>query len=200
LTAVRRGPTMVAAMKKLLARLVLVVSAIVLSGCAGTVTLAADRYQPTIPALDVAAYKGKAVVLRNFENVDNATTLFAYPGNGRKYGGPLLTSYFWHCFREAFERMGVTVYEDGNVPAGKSAPVMDVRLVAIHEASYRVGVSLRGPAGNFRWKPFGITGPAVSSDDARVLERRAYQMMDALFIAIITDPEFRTTFVGPARE
>jgi hypothetical protein len=172
--------------------------AVVASGCHPGIELSSARYQPSFSAPDLSAYRGTAVIMRNFENVDDSTSFFAYRGDVEsKYGGPVLTSYFWYCLRAAFEQIGVTVYTEDNAPAGAHAPIMEARLVRINERAYQVGVGLIGGAGNVPLrKTFAAPGPPIVSNDRRWLEARAYHMMDVLFLTIVRDPEFQAAFLA----
>ena len=166
-------------------------------GCQDLIRLDAARFQPGISTPELAGYKGKAVVMRKFENVDDSTTVVSYRGNGRRYGGPVLTSYFWNCFREGFERLGVSVYDEAGAPVGVEAPILDVRLVRIDESAYQVTVGLQGgaTAAPFR-KPFSVAGPRATTSDVAALQARAYDMMNALFVTMARDAEFKAAFAG----
>jgi hypothetical protein len=161
------------------------------SGCSSVIGLNSDRYLPQFDPAPLANYQGAALVMRGFENADDNTTIFYYPKSGsRMYGGPVLTSYFWYCFRAAFERLGVRVFDEG--PATADIPVMDVRMIRLNEGGYTVDVRLVGtgtPA--VLHKRYSIAGPPLASLDFEVLETRAYQMTTALFLSIVNDPEFR---------
>jgi hypothetical protein len=178
-------------MRVALAALVLLVAA-VSTGCGGPViALNSDRYMPQFDASPLANYRGRALVMRNFENADENTTIFVYPRSGpRRYGGPVLTSYFWYCFRTAFERLGVRVYEEGQAPA--NLPMMDVRLLHLDESGYTVSVRvLSAESQSPLQKQYSVPGPPVTQQQAAVLEARAYQMTTTLFWEIVTDPQFQ---------
>jgi hypothetical protein len=160
------------------------------SACGTTVGLTSDRFMPQFDAGSLPMYRGRAILLRNFENVDNSTSFYKYPGDGRRYGGPVLTSYFWYCFKSAFTKLGVNVFEEGQGPMG--VPVMDMKLVQINEAGYTVDVVATGAGGQPPLqKRYAIAGPPISTADAAALEARAYQMMSMLFWAIVADPQFQ---------
>jgi hypothetical protein len=167
------------------------------SGCQDLIRLDSARFQPGISTPELAGYKGKAVVMRKFENVDDSTTQVSYRGNGRRYGGPVLASYFWNCFREGFERLGVSVYDEASAPVGVQAAILDVRLVRIDESAYQVTVGLQGgsTAAVFR-KPYSVAGPRATTSDSAALRARAYDMMNALFVAMVRDAEFKAAFTG----
>jgi hypothetical protein len=160
------------------------------SGCGPSIQLSSDRYFPLFDPAPLADYRGRAIVMRSFENVDEQTTFYTYRGSGHRYGGPVLSSYFWYCFRNAFERLGVQVLEEGGSPA--VAPVMAVRLVRINDASFIADVTLAAPDGRALQKRYAIAGPPVVSRARPDLEQRAYEMVSSLFWSIVASPEFRT--------
>jgi hypothetical protein len=162
------------------------------SGCGATVGLSSDRYTPLFDAAALAKYNGKAIVLRTFENVDNNTSFFLYQGTGRRYGGPVLTSYFWYCFKNSFAKLGVTVLEDGQPALG--VPAMAMKLTHINENGFTVSVIASGASGQPPLqKDYAIVGPPVADPkDVAGLESRAYAMMSALFTNIASDPQFQS--------
>jgi hypothetical protein len=162
------------------------------SGCGVNVPIKADRYMPAFDPAPLANYRGRAILMRGFENADDDTTIFMYPASGpRRYGGPALTSYFWYCFRTAFERLGVRVFEEGQTTV--SMPLMDVKLVHIGDDGFVADVRLMGPdLQPGLQKRYSIQGPKVTASDRLTLEIRAYQMMTLLFWAIVADPQFQT--------
>jgi hypothetical protein len=160
-------------------------------GCGPAIGLTSDRYMPNFDAATLPRYRGQAIVLRSFTNVDENTRFYKYPGDGREYGGPLLTSYFWYCFKTAFTRLGVNVFEDGTGPQG--APAMELKLFQISEAGFGADVLLTGAPGQPPLlKRYSIVGPPMTDQGDAALERRAYQMMTALFWKIVADPQFQT--------
>jgi hypothetical protein len=169
----------------------LTIVAVVASGCSVYVPISSNRYAPAFDPAPLANYRGRAIVMRGFENVDDDTTIFMYPASGpRRYGGPALTSYFWYCFRTAFERLGVRVFEEGQAPPG--LPVMDLRLTHIGDDGFVADVRLMGPSTQLGLrKRYAIKGPPVAASDAPSLEARAYQMVTSLFWTIVSDPEFQ---------
>jgi len=170
----------------------LVLAGVFCGGCGGpTVYLNSDHFKPQFDAGPLASYRGKAVLLRGFENVDENTTIFVYPRSGpRRYGGPVLTSYFWYCFRTGFEHMGLRVFEEGQAPA--NVPVMDVKLVHLGEDSYTLAVHLLGGAGQMPLdKQYTASAPPVTSQQPTDLEARAYRITSDLILQIAMDPQFQ---------
>ena len=170
-----------------------------LAGCSRVIGLSADHYLPQLDPAPLAHYRGAALLMRGFENADENTTIFYYPRSGpRVYGGPALTSYFWYCFRTAFEQLGVRVFEEGRAPANLA--VMDVRMVRLDESNYTVDVHLlgAGPQAALH-KRYSVDGPPLASLDFQTLEQRAYQMTTSLFLKIVGDPEFQAIAVPSGR-
>jgi hypothetical protein len=105
-----------------------------------------------------------------------------------RYGGPVLTSYFWHCFRTAFERLGVRVFEEGQTPY--LLPVMELALVHLGDDGFVADVRVDGPGTTLGLrKRYAINGPPLASNETAYLERRAYYMLSQLFWAIMADPQ-----------
>jgi hypothetical protein len=178
-----------------------VLASVAFSGCSEVIALNSDRYLPELDAAALVSYRGSALVMRGFENADDNTTIFYYPKSGpRMYGGPVLASYFWYCFRTAFERIGVRVYDDGQAAPG--IPVMDFRLIRLDEGAYTADVRVLGPAAQpALHKRYSVGGAPLASLDGRTLEARAYNMTTALFMSIVGDPEFQAavTAGSPSR-
>jgi hypothetical protein len=167
----------------------------VTSGCATTIGITSDRYTPRFDTAPLAKYSGKVIVLRSFENLDNDTSFFLYKGAGRQYGGPVLTSYFWYCFKNSFAKLGVNVLVDGDAqPAG--TPSVGMKLKHINENGFAVSVVAAGASGQPMEKDYAIVGPAITDPkDTAGLESRAYAMMSALFANIVSDPQFQSVVV-----
>jgi hypothetical protein len=152
-----------------------------------------------MPAFDpgpFAAYRGRSILMRGFENVDENTTIFMYPRSGpRRYGGPALSSYFWYCFQTSFTRIGVRVLEEGMLMP--DTPVMDVRLVHVGDEEFIVDVSVLGEKGLPFQKRYKVPGPPITAVTRDALEVRAYQMMSALFLTVVSDPQFQAAAAPP---
>jgi len=180
------------------AGLALFLGAVLLGGCGGpTVYLNSDHFKPQFDASSLSSYRGKAIALRGFENADNNTTIFMYPRSGpRRYGGPVLASYFWYCFRSGFEHLGLRVFDEMQAPA--NTPIVDVKLVRLEENSYTVAVHALGGAGQAPLeKPYTVNAPPVTSEEPADLEAHAYQMTSDLILQIAMDPQFQA-ILAPA--
>jgi hypothetical protein len=166
-------------------------AAVAPSGCGVYVTLNSDRYMPAFDPAPLPSYRGRLILMRGFENADNDTTIFMYPASGpRRYGGPALASYFWYCFRSAFERLGMRVLEEGQAMA--PVPVLDVRFIHIGDDGFVADVRLLGANPQLALqKRYTIQGPPVTTSDEWALEKRAYQMVTQLFWAMASDPQFQ---------
>lgn len=176
----------------------LLLTSVLLGGCGGpTVYLNSDHFKPQFDAGSLSSYRGKAILLRGFENADNNTTIFMYPRSGpRRYGGPVLTSYFWYCFRTGFEHLGIRVFEETQAPP--NLPIVDVKLVRLEENGYTVTVHVLGGAGQMPLeKQYTVNAPPVTSEQPGDLEAHAYRMTSDLILQIATDPQFQAT-LAPA--
>lgn len=172
--------------------------ACVTTACSTYVAISDGRFMPAFDPAPFAGYRGKAIVMRGFENADDNTTIFMYPRSGpRRYGGPALTSYFWYCFRTSFTRIGVRVLEEGLVMP--DTPVMDVRLVHLDDQQFVVDVTVLGSARELPFqKRYTVPGPPMTAVTRDALEIRAYQMVSGLFLTIVSDPQFQAV-AAPGR-
>jgi hypothetical protein len=169
------------------------------AGCTTHVPISDSRFAPAFDPAPLSIYRGRAIVMRNFENVDENTTIFSYPRSGpRRYNTQFLTSYFWYCFRNGFYRIGTRVYEDGQTMPGIS--VMDMRLVHIDDDNFTVDVTVLGGQGQPPFqRRYSVPGPPLLVPRKAELEAHAYQMMSSLFLTIVSDPAFQAVSIpaGP---
>jgi hypothetical protein len=171
------------------------------AGCGRSyVRLDSANYIPKFPPADFADYQNKSVYMPSFANRADNTTIFYYYGadGSRTYGGPVLASYFWYCFKNAFSHIGVRVYDRG---APQSVPKLEVEFPALSEVEYQFTVNLDSPGHKPFRKTYKVPAPPPASDDSTYLAERAYTMNDLAFTNIIYDPEFRAAFMeaqGPA--
>jgi hypothetical protein len=164
------------------------------TGCGQRIYLSSSEYVPGIHAGDFSPFRGKSVLMPSFSNrAENTSIFYWYGAEGRRYGGPVLTSFFWYVFKEDFNHIGVNVFDKG-APAG--SPQLDVELVSLTESSFDLAVRLTPVQGQALRKNFHIAGPPVTGDDDYALKWRAYHMVDLAFASIIDDAEFRAAFVG----
>lgn len=165
------------------------------SGCGRSfVRLDSASYIPRFPPADFADYQNKSVYMPSFANRADNTTIFYYYGaeGSRSYGGPVLASYFWYCFKNAFTHIGVRVLERG---APQSVPKLEIEFPALSELEYQFTVTLDAPGRKPFRKSYKVPAPPPASDDATYLAERAYTMNDLAFTTIIYDPEFRSAFM-----
>ena len=95
-------------------------------GCGQRIYLSSSEYVSGIHAGDFSAYRGKSLLMPSFTNrAENTSIFYWYGADGRRYGGPLLTSFFWYVFKEDFNHIGVTVFDKG-APAGSAT--LEVQL------------------------------------------------------------------------
>jgi hypothetical protein len=165
------------------------------TGCSRSfIGLSSSSYAPKFQAAEFSDYRGKEVYMPGFANrAENTSVFYYYSTDGnRRYGGPLLASYFWYCFKSAFTHIGVKVY-DGGAPA--SVPKLDVEFPSLTDAEFQFTVSLEGQGVPPFRKTYKVAAPPPQSDDLSYLAERAYAMNDLAFTTIAWDPEFRAAFM-----
>jgi hypothetical protein len=169
-----------------------------ISGCAGkTIRLAPDNYQPAFSTADFGSYKGKQLYLYSIANHDrNAGAFFYRSGNGRDAYDPApatLEAYLWFCFKKAFERAGITVWEKG---ASARIPIIQVRFDAISDQRFHFEVVLRRDDVRLFQKVMLVRVKPVASRDPAKLEQGAYRMVDESVTALLKDADFHKAFLS----
>ena len=184
-----------------LSKIVLIVTGLALfliSGCAGkTIRLAPDHYQPEFSTADFGSYKGKQLYLFTIANHDSNAGDFVYRSeNGRDAYDPApvtLEAYLWSCFKKAFERAGMTVWEKG---ASARVPIIQVRFNAISDRKFHFEAVLRRDDVRLFQKVMLIRMEPVASKDAAELEQGAYRMVDESVTALLKDADFNKAFLS----
>jgi hypothetical protein len=185
--------------------------AVVLLSCLTIVACAAGvestrvdllRYTPSFGA-DLTAYRGLRVYLPDVDNQAADTTIWYYysPDQLFTYGSnSSLRNYFWYSFEKALVSVGMVV--SNTRKSSPRAPVMWVVLKSITDEKYEVDVKLQESDWVFFLKTYGIAGdpvdPAHRTPDN--LEKRAYRMTNRLVETILTDPEFKRSFLKATAE
>ena len=169
-----------------------------ISGCAGkTVRLTPDNYHPAFSADDFGFYKGKQLYLYGIANLDrNAGGSFYRSENGRDtydLAPVTLEVYLWSCFKKAFERTGITVWEKG---ASARVPIIQVRLDAISDRKFHFEAVLRRDDVRLFQKVMRVRMEPVASRDPAKLEQGAYRMVDESVTALLKDADFHKAFLS----
>jgi hypothetical protein len=159
------------------------------SGSSVNVDLSYERYSPQFQIDKYSALKNKKLFLSSFTNNANNTTVFYYfsPDFKIKYGQYAIASYYWYCFAKAFNRIGMTTYQD-NAPSDIPEFTFKFDYLTDQKIIYQVIVNKRYNV--VYQRNFEVTMPASGSEDKNFLENRAYQMMDSIITNILDDPNF----------
>lgn len=178
--------------------------AVTLFGCgpfASTVVqLNRENYVPKIDATQYSQYQGKRLLLSTIIDESKNTENLAYYNPQRTVGYALnysaatmpqpVVSYFWYMLQKAFERAGLQIDEYGKQYDAELSLVFtsltdeeirfSVRMVKLSQYGYQ--------------KDYVVTMAPTDSMDPKVLEQRAYGMVDAIVTTILNDPEFQKAF------
>jgi hypothetical protein len=198
-------------------RIGLVVATLLLLGCgaAGGVKVAVqqDKYSPGFRAADAGRLKGKRIVLASFINQAENTRTWNFYSPDKKLvyetSAPL-ESFFWDCYRKAFQHAGVRVVDypaaaayrgpgpwwyGGPHPAAAAAPkgVAEFQLVLLSVTDQEVrfqALVFKDGTETFR-KDYQVTLPPGASQDVKDLEKRAFELVDLTFTTLVRDREFQ---------
>ncbi len=200
--------------------IVCLVSAFLLMGCAAgsKVTMKQENYTPGFRSADFGRYKGKTVILDNFINQAANTKTWGYNSADNKVyyeATTHLESYLWYCFQKAFQQMGMKVYDQtyggywhpyhpywwGAAPpppraqaAVKGATEFQLILTSMTDREAKFQVLLLKNGENKLQKDYTATVQPVSSQDANVLEKGAYKLVDQMITTIFKDRDFQKVF------
>ncbi len=134
-------------------------------------------------------YHKKSIYLANIDNQANNTTTWYYynpEGTITYESWPSLTSYFWYSIQKALERAGLKVY---SMDQATTAPEVDITLESITDQQFQYMISVHGKGAPFQ-KRFTITMEPAATTDARLLEKRAYRMIDKMVKTMLEDRGF----------
>jgi hypothetical protein len=162
---------------------------------AGTkVVIRQDLYAPSFAAKDLSAYKGKSVYFPAVTNNANNTSIWNYysPGSDVYYEAtPALQTYFWDCFAKDFNWIGVKL-----APDATAAPHLEVIMNSVTDQEFKFQVILLGPGKPPFRKDYTVTMAPTKEKDPAQLEKRGYQLVDAAFMAMVGDADFRKAFLS----
>jgi len=164
-----------------------------LTACSVNVPLDASMYSTQISADKFSQYQGKQIYLGSFANKAENTSLFHFYNQDKSvtYGGPLLNSFFWHCFNSALLEIGIGVYEH-EAPPGVAQ--LNFTLFHLDDASIKFNVILKKDTFQIFKKDYLLDMERQESKDPKILEERAYRFMDLIITTILDDEEFKEAF------
>ena len=171
-----------------------------LTGCprGGTkVYLKQTSYNPSFDTADLSAYKGKLLYFPSVTNNASNTSIWDYYSEDSNYAyeaSPALQTYFWDCFVKSFNRIGVRAFA---APGGgtETAPELQIVLSSVSDRKLVFSVSLMRLGESAFQKEFTVVAPPAGTSDLSELEKRGYRLVDAAFMAMVTDPGFRKAFL-----
>ncbi len=177
-------------MGKWASRCVALVGLTVLGGCATNVQLSSSEYVPHVRD-EKGTYAGQHVYLETPQNQAENTTIFAYYGEGVRFGGPALTSYLWYVLEKALMRVGMVVHE-----RPPSFPVSRLNLTFTswtdREFVGVVGLEGTGYRRELRVVFPPAPDPAVGAEQLKAF---AYGQIDLIVAEILSDPAFAEALI-----
>ena len=163
-----------------------------LAGCAapGTkVPLLQSSYNPTLDAADLSDYKGITVLFPYVTNSANDTGIWNYYSADKKHvyeTMPGLDIYFWDCFVNAFNRIGVRAVATP-APGTENAQELQITLLSVTDRKLLYAVRLNRLGETSFKKQITVEAPPPTTTVVSELEARAYGFMDSAFLALVTD-------------
>lgn len=193
-----------------------------LTGCAsGTkITTTQEKYSPSFRAGDYSRYKGKKLVLSSFSNQAQNTKTYNYFSPDKKLNYEFnvsLDNYYMNCFQKAFRHIGVKLvdytYDDsyrnrhgyrhgywwgapgpGGYKAPKGVSEFQFILQSMTDQEFKFKVLVFKEGETKLDKDYTVNMAAATTDNAAVLEKRAYQLVDLAFTTIMRDRDFQKVF------
>ncbi len=195
--------------KKYFCGITFILILLIVSGCSSSryVYVQQAKYRPSFTSEEYKHYAGKKIYLSSFYNKAYNTTTFYYYSPDKKTtyeAAPSIQSYFWYCFQTAFQHINVMVMEperegpfgmySKQVPHGMREFRMEFSSLSDSEFIFLVSL-LKDGIITYQ-KRFTVSMPQSKKiDESEKLEKRAYQMVDDAFTAIIKDNKFRKAFL-----
>jgi hypothetical protein len=161
-------------------------------GCTTKVYISPDAYKPNIVLNQNKRFLNKRIYMHSFTNSAQNTSLWNYysPDQKIRYEtSQPLHSYFWYCFRYAFEEIGVKVspYEYGMIE-------FNYELVSLTDQMFRFNVNLMKNRSTIYQKMYYVVMSPPEDTSVASLEARAYRLVDKSVEAILNDPAFLASF------
>ena len=161
-------------------------------GCTTKVYLNPDAYKPNIVLNQNKRFLNKKIYMPSFTNSAQNTSMWNYysPDSKIRYEtSQPLHSYFWYCFRYAFEEIGVAVspYEYGMIE-------FNYELVSLTDRMFRFNVNLTKNRSTIYQKMYSVAMTPPEGASVTSLEAGAYKLVDKSFETIVNDPAFLAVF------
>lgn len=173
-------------------KLIIILFMLTALGCTTKVLINPDSYKPNISLNKQQRFADKKIYMGSFTNSAQNTSMWNYysPDQKIRYEtNQSLQSYFWYCFRYAFEDIGVTVapYEHGMIE-------FQYEMVSLTDQLFRFNVNLTKNRTTIFQKMYSVSMSAPQDRSVPALQARAYKLVDKSFETILTDPQFLAKF------
>lgn len=173
-------------------KLVILVFLVTTCGCTTRVALNPDSYKPNVSLQQQKRYANKKIYMPSFSNAAQNTSMWIYYSPDQKIHyetNQPLQSYFWYCFRYAFEELGVTIapYEYGMIE-------FKYELVSLTDELFRFNVNLTKNRTTIFQKMYSVTMDPPQDRSVPALQARAYKLVDKSFETIMNDQLFLASF------
>lgn len=184
---------------KLSAAALAVMLCVLFAGCGikTAVSINPARYNPSFPASQFSDYKGRQINIVQFINSSDKTEVFAYysPGMVVSYTSNQahLGAYFRDCFRQGFRHAGMRVLEDEAFPA--NIPEFQLTIATLNDMKFEFRATVTRDGQIIMQKFYIIDMEPYKDGDAARLERRAYLMVDKAVTAVLSDPDFKKSWI-----
>jgi hypothetical protein len=161
-------------------------------GCTTKVTITPDSYKPHVSLNQQKRFANKKIYMGSFTNSAQNTSMWNYysPDQKIRYEtNQSLQSYFWYCYRYAFEEIGVTVapYEYGMIE-------FQYEMVSLTDELFRFNVNLTRNRTTIFQKMYSVSMTPPNDRSVPALQTRAYKLVDKSFETIMNDPLFLASF------
>jgi len=177
--------------------LIVIMMLLVFTGCSNVlvyIPLDAARYQSSISKSGFSEYDGTQIYLEYIDNKADNTSIFYYfsPDGKIQYGEAALTSYFWYCYRDALEAIGMRVYEE-SPPQG--VPYLNLTFFSLTDCEFKFTIVLHNNGSSQLKKQYIVKMEKPTTRNKAILEQKAYQLIDLTLKTILSDEEFQRAFL-----
>jgi hypothetical protein len=183
----------------------LLLTVLMMAGCGPftdtVVQLNREKYVCQIDPNQFSAFQGKRLLLMNITDQSRNTSNLAYYNPEKTVGYQLfyssqhqmpqpVVSYFWYALQKGFECAGVRIEEHGRIYDAELSLVF--RSLTDEEIRFQAFL-VRKAVPVFE-KEYVVTMPKVQPGNKKALEDRAYRMLDAMVVDMLSDPDFKKAF------
>lgn len=184
------------------ARIVLAASLLLLAvtGCrrgGSYIWVQQDRYIPNLPA-ELRAYSGQPIFLTTFINAAANTDRDYYyysPDGAVVYeGSPNLSGYLRDVFAKGMTALGMQVVLDPPQPLDPRVAELQLAIRSWDDYALHFQIVLNKRQATVYQQEYRVEVPRIQTDDARILEDRAYRIDDMALGGMLADQGFQAAF------